>query len=142
MTKTMKASEARQQFSKLLNEVFRGESRVVVEKSGIPVAAIISASDLQLLARLEQERAEQFKILTEIGGAFKDVPLEEIEREVKRAITQVRREKRQPEQRSAPRHDQGKGSARHERAGLRPYRLSQPIQYSGKASSAVASGWV
>jgi prevent-host-death family protein len=60
MTKTIKASVARQQFSKMLNEVFRGESRVVVEKSGIPVAAIIPAKDLQLLARLEQERAERF----------------------------------------------------------------------------------
>jgi prevent-host-death family protein len=101
MAKTMKASAARQQFSQLLNEVFREESRVVVEKSGIPVAAIIPAKDLVLLARLEQERAEQFKILDERGEAFKDVPPEEIEREVKRAITQVRREKRQQEQRSA-----------------------------------------
>ncbi len=102
MTKTIKASEARQQFSQLLNEVFRRESRVLVEKSGIPVAAIISAQDLQLLARLEAERAERFKILDEVGDAFKSVSVEEIEREVKRAITQVRQEKRQQEQRSAP----------------------------------------
>jgi prevent-host-death family protein len=103
MTKTMKASDARQQFSQLLNEVFRTETRVLVEKSGIPVAAIISASDFKRLAHLEQERAERFKILDEIGAAFKDVPPEEIEREVKRAITQVRRENRQREQSSAPR---------------------------------------
>jgi prevent-host-death family protein len=102
MTKTIKASDARQQFSQLLNEVFREKSRVVVEKSGIPVAAIISAEDFKRLARLEQERAEQFKILDEIGDAFKDVPAEEIEREVKRAIAQVRQEKRQQEHRSAP----------------------------------------
>jgi prevent-host-death family protein len=43
MTKTIKASVARQQFSQLLNEVFRKEARIVVEKSGIPIAAIISA---------------------------------------------------------------------------------------------------
>jgi prevent-host-death family protein len=100
MTKTLKASAARQQFSKVFkvfNEVFRGESRVVVEKSGIPVAVIISAKDFELLARLEQKRAEQFKTLDEIGDAFKDVPLEEIEREVKRVIIQVRREQRQQE---------------------------------------------
>jgi prevent-host-death family protein len=102
MTKTIKASEARQQFSQLLNEVFRRESRVLVEKSGIPVAAIISAQDFQRLARLEAERAERFKILDEVGDAFKGVSVEEIEREVKRAITQVRQEKRQQEQRSAP----------------------------------------
>jgi prevent-host-death family protein len=102
MTKTMKASVARQQFSQLLNDVFRKESRVLVEKSGIPVAAIISASDFTRLGRLEAERNKDFAILDELREAFKDVPAEEIEREVKRAITQVRREKRQQEQRSAP----------------------------------------
>ncbi len=102
MTITTKASEARQHFSQLLNEVFRRESRAVVEKSGIPVAAIISAEDFKRLARLEQERAEHFKTLDGIGEAFKDVSPEKIEREVKRAIAQVRQEKRQQEQRSAP----------------------------------------
>jgi prevent-host-death family protein len=94
MTKTIKASEARQQFSQLLNEVFRRESRVLVEKSGIPVAAIISAKDLQLLARLEAERSRDFAILDEMREAFKDVPPEEIEREVARALSQVREENR------------------------------------------------
>jgi prevent-host-death family protein len=92
MTKTMKASDARQQFSKVLNEVFQGESRVVVEKSGIPVAAIISASDLKLLARLEAERERDFAILDEMREAFKDVPPEEIEREVSKALREVRKE--------------------------------------------------
>jgi prevent-host-death family protein len=94
MTKTIKASVARQQFSKVLNEVFRGDNRVLVEKSGIPVAAIISAADLQLLARLEAERNKDFAILDEMREAFKDVPPEEIEREVARAISQVRAENR------------------------------------------------
>ena len=92
MTKTIKASVARQQFSQLLNDVFRKESRVVVEKSGIPVAAIISASDFTRLARLEAERNKDFAILDEMQEAFKDVPAEEIEREVAQAINQVRKE--------------------------------------------------
>jgi prevent-host-death family protein len=78
MTKTIKASEARQQFSQLINDVFRQENRVLIEESGIPVAAIISVQDFKLLARLEQERAEQFKILDETGEAFKDVSPEEL----------------------------------------------------------------
>jgi len=102
MTKTIKASVARQQFSQLLNDVYRTENRVLVEKSGIPVAAIISAKDLQLLTRLEAERNRDFAILDEIGEAFKDVSPEEIEREVTRAITQVRREKRHKEHDSSP----------------------------------------
>lgn len=52
----------------LLNRVFRREARVIVEKSGIPVAAIIAADDLQRLMRLEAERAKDFEILEEIGA--------------------------------------------------------------------------
>jgi len=63
MTQTMKASQARQEFSQLLNKVFRRETRVVVEKNGIPVAAIISADDLARLAQLEQERAQRFAVM-------------------------------------------------------------------------------
>jgi prevent-host-death family protein len=102
MTKTIKASVARQRFSQLLNDVYRTEKRVVVEKSGIPVAAIISAQDYKRLIQLEAERNRDFAILDEIGEAFKDVSPAEIEREVKRAITHVRRKKRQQEQDSSP----------------------------------------
>lgn len=91
---TVKASDARQQFSQLINEVYRGKTRVIVEKSGIPVAAIISAEDLARFERLEEQRRERFKILDEIGDAFKDVPLDELEREIAQAIDQVREESR------------------------------------------------
>lgn len=93
-TKTMKATEARQQFSQLLNQVFRRETRVLVEKSGIPVAAIISASDLERLNRLEEERERDFAVLGEIGQAFKDVPPRELEAEVGRALAAARRQLR------------------------------------------------
>jgi len=91
---TIKASDARQRFSELINKVFRRETRVIVEKSGIPVAAIISAQDLELLNRLEAERQREFAILREIGEAFRDVKPEEIEREVSRAIAEARAENR------------------------------------------------
>jgi prevent-host-death family protein len=40
---TINASAARQHWSELLNRVFKGETRVLVEKSGNRVAAVISA---------------------------------------------------------------------------------------------------
>ena|SRR3990172_2645962 len=101
MTQTMKASEARQQFSQLLNQVFRRETRVIVEKSGIPVAAIISAEDLQRLDQLEKQRAERFKALEDSWKAFEDVPPEEIEQEVAKAVAAARRKQRTREQRAA-----------------------------------------
>lgn len=101
MTQTMKASEARQQFSQLLNQVFRGETRVVVEKSGIPVAAIISAQDLEQLARFEAQREKDFAVIDEIRAALKDVPDEELEREVARAVADARARLREEAKRGA-----------------------------------------
>ena len=95
MTQVMKASEVRAQWSQLLNKVFRSKTRVIVEKSGIPVAAVISAEDLQRFTQMEEQRGRRFKVLDRIGEAFKDVPEKEIDREVKKAISEVRAEKRQ-----------------------------------------------
>ena len=95
MTQVMKASEVRAQWSQLLNKVFRDKTRVVVEKSGIPVAAVISAEDLQRFTQMEEQRARRFEVLDRIGEAFKDVPEKELDREVKKAISEVRAEKRQ-----------------------------------------------
>ena len=93
-TQTMKISEVKQQLNRLVNQVYRRETRVMVEKSGIPVAGIVSAEDLRRLDQLDRERAERFKVLEEFGEAFKDVPVEELEREVARALAEVRAERR------------------------------------------------
>jgi prevent-host-death family protein len=41
----MKLSDAKQHLSQVVNQVAGGESRVVVEKSGLPVVAIIPFED-------------------------------------------------------------------------------------------------
>ena len=91
VTKTMKASEARQQFSQAINQVFRGETRVLVEKSGIPVAAIISARDLEQLRIAERQRSQDFAALNPSWRAFEGVSPAEVEREVPKAVTAARR---------------------------------------------------
>lgn len=100
MTQTMNATAVRQGWSKLLNKVFRRETRVIVEKSGIPVAAIISAEDLERLNRLEEERRRDLAILEASQEAFKDLPPEEVEREIAKAIAQVRAENRRKQKRA------------------------------------------
>jgi prevent-host-death family protein len=90
MTQTITASTARQEWSKILNKVFREETRIVVEKSGIPVAAIIPAEDLKRLDQLEKERAERFRILDKVKVAFRDIPEAEIEKETDKALSRVR----------------------------------------------------
>lgn len=95
MTQTMKISDVKNKLSSLVNEVYRKETRVLVEKAGIPVAALVSADDLERLTRLDQEsqaRERRFAVLARMREAFKDVPLEEIERETARAVAEVRAE--------------------------------------------------
>lgn len=89
----MKASDVRQQWSQLLNKVFRNQTRIVVEKSGIPVAAVISAEDLQRFVQMEEQRSEKFKALDRIREAFKDVSVNEVEDEITKALSEVRAEK-------------------------------------------------
>lgn len=93
-TQTVKTSEARQQWSQLVNQVGRGEIRVLVEKGGLPVAAIVSAEDLERLNRLDAQRSERFKALEESWVAFQDVPPGEVEREVAKAVAAARRKHR------------------------------------------------
>lgn len=91
---TLAVSDARQQLSQLLNRVFRHEVRIVVEKNGIPVAAIIAADDLARLTALETQRRERFAVLDAVQSAFADIPADELEREVQRALEDVRQENR------------------------------------------------
>lgn len=98
VTETIKASEARQQWSALLNEVFRKEKRVIVEKNGTPLVALISASDFQRFQHHDRKQRERIEILERMSEPFKDVSPEEIEREVARAIQEVREEGRRAKQ--------------------------------------------
>lgn len=96
MTQTMTATDARQQFGDVLSRVYRKETRVVVERSGIPVAAIVSAEDLARLDRFDRERAERFGVIDEVRRAFAGVPDDEIERETDRILGVDREEAPRP----------------------------------------------
>ena len=56
MRKTIGATEVRNHLGSLLNSVFRGEEHLVIEKSGIPVAALISMEDYEEYRRYVAER--------------------------------------------------------------------------------------
>jgi prevent-host-death family protein len=94
MTQTMKISDVKNQLSRLVNAVYRKETRVLVEKAGIPVAALVSAEDLKQLARLDAERAERRRVVEAMREPFRGVPPAEIERETAQAVAEVRAEMR------------------------------------------------
>jgi prevent-host-death family protein len=90
----MKLSDTKQQLSKLVNQVAQGQSRVVVEKSGLAVAAIISTEEYQRFLEMERERAQRFAALSRISAALADVPVDELEAEVQRTIEDTRARRR------------------------------------------------
>jgi prevent-host-death family protein len=91
-TRAVKLTEARSTFSSIVNEVYRDHNRVVIEKSGIPVAAIVSVTDLERLDRLDVQRAADNEILNRFASHFANFSTEELEAEVAKAIAEVRAE--------------------------------------------------
>src|SRR5436305_11571354 len=79
-TQIVAASEARQKFGELIKQVYSRRSRVIVEKGGIPVIAMVALPDLERWTRMDQEREERFKVLEEIRARNADKTAEEVER--------------------------------------------------------------
>lgn len=102
-TETMKISDVRSQLNKLVNRVYKRETRVIVEKSGIPVAGIVSARDLERLKRMDEKDRDLWSVVDEMREAFKDVPPEELEREAARSLAEVREEMRAEREQSVAR---------------------------------------
>jgi prevent-host-death family protein len=94
VTETKMISEARSQLGGLVDRVKRRQARVVVEKNGAPVAAIVSMKDLAQLNQLEEERERDFARLDAISEKFLDVPVEELERQVALALAEAREKHR------------------------------------------------
>jgi prevent-host-death family protein len=99
--RTLKISDVKARLSSLVNEVYRKETRVLIEKAGIPVAALVSIEDLERLARLDKERAERRRVLESMREPFRGVPAEEIERETEKAVAEVRAEMAAERERAA-----------------------------------------
>ena len=91
-TQIINATEARQTFSQLLTSVYRSKRRVVVEKSGIPVAAIVSPEELGRLERLDTERAAAFRLIDRIRERNAGADPEQVYADVTTEVEAVRQE--------------------------------------------------
>jgi prevent-host-death family protein len=93
-TETMKISEVRSTLNTLVNEVYRHEKRVIIEKSGIPVAVVVSLEDLRRIDQLARIREERFKAIDQIRANFAGISSEELLEEGVKAVAEVRARKR------------------------------------------------
>jgi prevent-host-death family protein len=95
MTQTIKTTDVGGAMSDIIKKVSQQEARVVVEENGKPVAAIISAQDLQRFSQLEAQRRERFKVVEEIQARNRDKDPEEVERVVAEEVEAMRQERRE-----------------------------------------------
>ena len=96
----LKASDVRQRWSEVVNKVFREKTRIIVEKSGITVGAIVSEQDLARLEALDRQEQERRALLERMRASFANVPEDELLEETVRAVRQVRAEERRTRQRA------------------------------------------
>lgn len=86
--KVIPAVEARVHLGEIMKRSFKNGDRFIVEKAGIPMIAILSADEY---TRFIQEREEQFKIFDKIRAKAPNLPVEEIEKDVRVAMQAVRK---------------------------------------------------
>lgn len=93
-TEKIDAATAREQWDVVLDRAANHETRIVIERDGTPVAAVISIHEFELYERLLHQRAALLASISDLRDDFKDVPNDEIDREVAKALAEVRAEDR------------------------------------------------
>ena len=93
-TETMDESQSREQYSEILDRVQRDEEQVIIEKNGVPVAAIVPMSVVRDAKIAENRRNKALAALERIQQGFADIPEDELDREVVNAVAEVKAEYR------------------------------------------------
>ncbi len=90
----MSASEVREHFSEVVNRVARGEGRIIVEKHGTPAVAVVSIEDARRLRHSDDIVAERTALLASFRAPFVGIPDDELEREIEKALAEVKEDRR------------------------------------------------
>ncbi len=83
MSSKLPASQARERFSEILNQVAYGHERIVLQRHGKDVAAIISADDLARFEELE-DRADLREMNRVLAKGETPIPWEKAKRSLGR----------------------------------------------------------
>lgn len=94
-TETMSEADAREQYSEILERVRKDDEQVIIEKNGVPVAAIVPLSVVRDAETTERRRQNLREAFEATRRAMRGVPPEEIEREIEKAVAEVEEARRQ-----------------------------------------------
>lgn len=91
MPQVISVSQARNNFSELINQAYYQGRQFLVKKTGRPMAVLIRVDDLLDLTRqANQSRNKRFKDLLAIAKKNKKVPFSETKKDISEAIVEVR----------------------------------------------------
>ncbi len=99
MHKRITAIKASQNLGELLEEVYYKNDRFVITRRNKAMAVVIPVEEYEQFLK---QREEDFAVLDEIWAANKGVSPKTVERDVKRAIREVRAQKRSIHAKSRP----------------------------------------
>ena len=91
MKRKFSAVEARRKLGEILEGVYYRGDEVVIERAGKPMAVVLPMARYEML---ERDRERFFELIEKNWEKNKDVPLEQIERDVDEAVRAVRAERR------------------------------------------------
>jgi prevent-host-death family protein len=92
MEKTIGAFEARRSLGKLIEEAFYKNDAFIIERSGRPMAVIVSIEDYQTWQRLAKEQV--FTLLETAQQRSKGAPAAAVERDTRAALSALRQTRR------------------------------------------------
>jgi prevent-host-death family protein len=92
MEKAIGAYEARRKFGQLIEEAFYKHDHFVIERSGRAMAVIVPVDEYESWKRLAKERV--FGMIEEVWEHNKDVPSEELDKDVHEAVKALNAERR------------------------------------------------
>ena len=92
MKRRISAVEARKRLGEILESVFYRGDEVVIERAGKAMAVVIPAERYEAM---EKSRERFFGLIEENWERNKDVPYEQVEKDVQKARAEVRSERRQ-----------------------------------------------
>lgn len=98
MKRTVSAMQARQRLGELLEGVYYRGDEVVIERAGKTMGVVIPAGRY---AAMERTRERMWELIEKAQARNRDVPIEEIERDIDEAIREVRAEARKQKSKSA-----------------------------------------
>jgi len=87
MRRRISAVEARKKLGEILESVYYRGDEVVIERAGKPMAVVIPSERYEAM---EQSRERLFELIEKAQERNKNVPFEMIEKEVMKAVAEVR----------------------------------------------------